>query len=250
MTQRTYGLKLERPTPEKLSALQAQVFPAQRVAVLAHVDLRAHMPPVFDQGQLGSCTANALCALMQYLEPRVQGSRLFLYYNERAMEGDVDQDAGACIADGIQSLKTKGICEEATWPYDPAKFAVQPPQACYAAAVKHEALSVYSVPLTLAGLKAALVGGHPVAVGISIYESFESAQVAQTGVVPLPRPGEALLGGHAVAIVGFDDAKQTFLLRNSWGPHWGQGGHFTLPYAYLTNPQLASDAWAILSATP
>lgn len=247
---RIYGLSLKSPSADTLAALAAHAFPPLGAAAkpAISVDLRPHLPPVYDQGQLGSCTANALCAIMQALD-RTQGSRLFLYYNERALEGTTSSDAGATLADGIRALKSQGVCPESSWPYAPAAFATKPPAACYDAATKHEALSVYSVPLTLAGLKSALVAGHPVAVGISIYASFESAAVARTGVVPLPKPNEALLGGHAVVVVGFSNAAQTFLLRNSWGARWGQAGHFTMPYAYLTNAALASDAWAILAAT-
>jgi len=206
------------------------------------------MPPVYDQGNLGSCTANALCCLMQ-CQDDIQSSRLFLYYNERALEGTIATDSGATLADGIRSLKTQGVCSEQAWPYVPSQFAERPAPPCYANALKHEALSVYSVPLVLSSLKAALTAGHPIAIGIRVYASFQSATVAKTGVVPLPRKGEALLGGHAVVVVGFSDATQAFLVRNSWGAAWGIKGYFTLPFAYLTSPALASDAWVILSAS-
>ena len=206
------------------------------------------MPPVFDQGKLGSCTANALCCLMQ-VEDGMMGSRLFLYYNERGLEGTISRDAGATLADGIRSLKTQGVCPELLWPYVAAKFAVKPPAPCYAIALKHEALSVYAVTLTLKGLKAALTAGHPIAIGLRVYASFQSPLVSKTGEVPLPKKGEALLGGHAVVVVGFRDSTEVFLMRNSWGPSWGDRGYFTVPYAYLTSGQFVTEAWVISAAT-
>lgn len=247
---RAYGLALRPPSAATLKAVTPSVYPrpSKAAALPLSVDLRTRLPPVYDQGDLGSCTANALCCLMESLD-HCPGSRLFLYYNERALEGAVAEDAGATLADGIRSLKTQGVCPEAAWPYLAAKFAERPPPACYESAVGHEALSVYSVALTLTCLKAALAAGHPVAVGLRLFASFESRSVALSGKVPMPRKGETELGGHAVVLVGFTDAAQRFLVRNSWGADWGLQGHFTLPYAYLTDPALASDAWVILAAS-
>ena len=86
--------------------------------------------------------------------------------------------------------------------------------------------------------------------GFSVYESFMSPEVAKTGKVPLPPRGEQLLGGHAVLAVGYDDSIQSFIVRNSWGPKWGMKGYCTMPYGYLTDPQLARDFWAIYTVEP
>jgi C1A family cysteine protease len=69
--------------------------------------------------------------------------------------------------------------------------------------------------------------------------------VAQTGIVPMPSPQEQLLGGHCVVAVGYDDAQQRFIVRNSWGEGWGKNGYCTMPYAYLTDTDLSSDFWTI-----
>jgi C1A family cysteine protease len=214
----------------------------------ASVDLRAKMPPVFDQGQLGSCSAQALCAAYQYDVPKVAGSRLFLYYNERKLEGDIPDDNGAFIHDGIACLQKYGVCPESEWPYNIAKFAMAPPAKCYTDALPHKAVAAHNVQNTMAAMKNCLLGGFPFVVGISVYDSFESDQVAMTGIVPMPAADEDCLGGHAVVCVGFNDANQTWLMRNSWGTGWGQKGHFTLPYAYLLDSNMCSDLWVITAA--
>jgi C1A family cysteine protease len=211
------------------------------------VDLRPKMPPVYDQGDLGSCTANAICGAVQYADPALHGSRLFLYYNERLIEGDVKDDAGAVIGDGIASLATYGLCPEANWPYDVSKFNVQPPHDCYTTAKKHTTHAVYSLPNSMTEMKQALSAGFPFVVGIQVYESFEYENVARTGVVPMPRPSDQYLGGHAVVCVGYNDVSNRWIMRNSWGPRWGDAGYFYLPYRYLLDPNLASDLWVITS---
>jgi C1A family cysteine protease len=215
-------------------------------ALPSSVDLRPKMPPVYDQGQLGSCTANAIGAALEFHElTQVMPSRLFIYYNERFMEGDVDQDAGAQIRDGIKSVSLVGVCPESEWPYEPAQFATKPPEKCYTDALQAVAVKYARVQPTQFQIKAALAGGHPVVIGFTVYESFEGPEVASTGEMALPQPNEGKLGGHAVLVVGYDDAKGRWIVRNSWGTGWGDGGYFYMPYAYLTTPGLASDFWQI-----
>jgi C1A family cysteine protease len=98
-------------------------------------------------------------------------------------------------------------------------------------------------------LKGCLASGYPFVFGFTVYESFESQQVAQTGHAPMPAPTEASIGGHAVIAVGYDDSQNWFIVRNSWGVGWGMKGYFTLPYAYLIDPNLASDFWIIRVVT-
>lgn len=215
------------------------------------VDLRPKCPPVVDQGQLGSCTANALAGAVGFTQMKeglrlvFAPSRLFIYYNERAMEGTVNSDSGAQLRDGIKSVATRGVCPEAQWPYDIAKFADPPSAACYQTALAHRALRYQRLVQQLNQMKGCLASGYPFVFGFTVYQSFESAQVAQTGHAPLPQPGEAALGGHAVAGVGYDDAHQWFICRNSWGAGWGMQGYFTLPYTYLAQRELSSDFWTI-----
>ena len=94
-------------------------------------------------------------------------------------------------------------------------------------------------------MKGCLAAGYPFVFGFAVYESFESKEVAQSGVVPMPKPGERVLGGHAVMAVGYDDEQRNFIVRNSWGSGWGQDGYFLMPYHYLHDPNLASDFWTV-----
>ncbi len=214
-------------------------------------DLRTQCPPVYDQGQLGSCTANAIGAAMQFdeIKQKFQNvfvpSRLFIYYNERVIEGSVNTDSGAQIRDGIKCISKMGDCPETLWPYDISKFTQKPPKECYDQARKYRAVSYQRLIQDLNQFKGCLASGYPFVFGFTVYESFESQQVANTGQVSMPLPGEKVMGGHAVLAVGYDDSNQTFLVRNSWGPTWGMKGYFTMPYAYLLNSNLASDFWTV-----
>ena len=132
------------------------------------------------------------------------------------------------------------------WPYQISKFAVKPPQTCYTFSLKNEITSYLSIDNTnITALKSCLAAGYPFVMGFSVYESFESEEVATTGILPMPHPNESQLGGHAVVGVGYDDATQMFIIRNSWGKSWGQHGYFMMPYAYITNSGLADDFWTI-----
>ncbi len=215
------------------------------------MDLRPQCPPVENQGQLGSCTANAIAGAIEFDQAKEKlhevfpPSRLFIYYNERVIEGTVSSDSGAQIRDGIKTVASQGACPESMWPYVIAQFAVKPPAPCYQDALAHRAVSYQRIVQTLPQMKGCLASGHPFVVGFTVYESFESQAVARTGHAPMPSLGEAVIGGHAVVAVGYDDANQWFILRNSWGAAWGMRGYFTLPYAYLLETTLSSDFWTI-----
>jgi len=216
-----------------------------------------------DQGQLGSCTANAIAFAICFDEIK-QGnaevfmpSRLFIYYNERKMEGTVDQDSGAEIHDGVKSINLYGYCDEHKWVYDPTKFASEPPTSLYSAAKLSKAVGYASIDFTndktvqarVNHLKTALRSGFPVVFGFTVYDSFESDAVAKTGMMPMPGKHEKQVGGHAVAMVGYDDSKQCFIVKNSWGPDWGLNNYFYMPYNYAGDANLADDFWVIRSVS-
>lgn len=241
-----YGWVPDRPDyRDKLYA--AIAAPPRRLP--AKVDLRAGCSPVENQGSLGSCTANALVGNLEFLEKKVGRrvinlSRLFIYYNERAMEGTIGEDAGAAIRDGVKSLVKQGVCSEREWPYRIAKFADKPSAACYRLAVNREVNSYHRV-IGLQQMRQCLAEGYPFVFGFSVYEAFESDAVARTGNLNLPKPGERQVGGHAICAVGYDDATKRLLIRNSWGRGWGIKGYFTMPYDYASNSNLADDFWTL-----
>jgi C1A family cysteine protease len=214
------------------------------------MDLRPHCPGVYDQGQLGSCTANSIGAAFEFDQMKqhqkaVMPSRLFIYYNERLMEGTVASDSGAQIRDGIKSIGNQGVCPESDWPYDITKFAQKPSAQAYQDAAKSKAITYSRVARTLLQMKGCIAEGYPWVFGFTVYESFESPQVAQTGIVPMPGSSEQVLGGHAVLCVGYDDSQQRFIVRNSWGTGWGIQGYFLMPYAYLLEENLSDDFWTV-----
>ena len=218
------------------------------------VDLRPNCPPIYDQGQLGSCTGNGIAGAVEF-DQRKQGSkeftpsRLFIYYNERVMEHTVNQDSGAQVRDGIKSVATLGAPPETDWPYDISKFTEQPPAAAYSDA-KQDLVSTYSrVAQSLLQFQGCLAEGYPFVFGFTVYESFESQEVADTGIMPMPSAGEQIVGGHCVVAVGYDNSKRMFIIRNSWGTGWGLKGYFMMPYEYLLDSHLASDFWTIRAVT-
>ncbi|HEX4755340.1 MAG TPA: C1 family peptidase [Candidatus Dormibacteraeota bacterium] len=220
----------------------------------AAVDLRPQCPPVYDQGQLGSCTANAIAGAVQFDEirsgiaPTWTPSRLFIYYNERVLEGTVASDSGAQLRDGIKAIAADGVCPETDWPYDISRFAERPPQQAFSDAVRDRVGSYQRVTQSLAQLKTCIASRFTFVFGFTVFSSFESPEVARTGVIPLPQPSESPVGGHAVVCVGYDDARSAFIIRNSWGAGWGEAGYGHMPYAYVLDAGLAADFWTIRAA--
>lgn len=212
------------------------------------LSLSGKMPLVLDQGKLGSCTSNAICNAFRFDEmkqnlPNIERSRLFLYYNERVIDGDVTTDSGASIRDGMKSVNSTGICSSDDWPYDITKFLVKPSDECYTKAKPNRSIRYQKVTQNLADMKTAILSGYPIIIGFKVYTSMENSTVAQSGDVPLPQSGEQILGGHAILLTGYDDQKKVFNFQNSWGESWGNKGYGTIGYEYVTNPMLSSDFW-------
>ena len=223
------------------------------------ISLIPQMPPVRDQGQLGACTAFSCEAPLYVAQVNakrmliVSPSPLFLYYNERLMNGTVGSDSGANISDIYRATNEYGTADESLWPYNVSKYTDAPPQSVYAAAVGLKAHIYAPVPQLRENLIGCIHhGGFPVNFGITVYQSFMDAA---DGIIPMPGANEAVLGGHALAIVGYNDdtvahdwvPPQHFIGRNSWGTGWGQAGYFAIPFDYVLDPQLASDMWMIRS---
>lgn len=266
---------LSNPTVSKPKFLSKQ----SKLSKPAIVDLRPKLQSPYNQGNIGSCTANALCAAYQLLDKTIgTPSRLFLYYNERDLivnsDEDTNEDSGAYLSDGIASLVQYGVCSETSWPYIESNFSVKPTSTCYTEALRHKVFQHNTIPNDLNIMKSVLQSGLPFVTGISIYDSFESISVAKTGMVPMPdQANENNLGGHAVLVCGYNDniqwyqnkitisntgaisikqitspkQKGVWIVRNSWGSNWGIKGYFYLPYPYLLDQNMASDQWVISS---
>ncbi len=215
------------------------------------IDLRLQCPPVYNQGNLGSCTANAIGSAFQFEQmkqnkPNFIPSRLFIYYNEREMEGTINEDAGAQIRDGIKSVVDKGVCPETMWQYIESKFTSKPCSQCYNEALNNQVKEYLRLsPHSLYEVKHCLFDGYPVIFGFMIYESMMTENVTRTGLVPIPNVNEQPIGGHAVKAVGYDDEKQCLIVKNSWGVEWGESGYFYLPYWFVTTPNASADYWTI-----
>jgi C1A family cysteine protease len=237
----------------------------QLKALPAEVDLRKqfHFKP-YDQGRIGSCTANAIAGAIQFdrarakLHPAMTPSRLFIYYYERSLEHSVPSDSGAQLRDGIKVVSKRGAPAESEWPYDdtPANEETQEfPSTCKAVkrptegvlddALKYKVTSYSRIQQTLAQLKGCLAEGCPFVFGFTAYDSLWDHAGNPKTRVPLPSSADAVAGGHAVLAVGYDDERREFIARNSWGAEVQERGYFYMPYAYLTDPQLASDFWTI-----
>lgn len=224
---------------------------SRAVALPPKIDLRKFDTPIYDQGQLGSCTANAIAAAIdferqQHGQPLIYPSRLFIYYGERKMEGTIPFDSGAEIRDGIKVVAKNGAPPEVAWPYATSRFAEEPSGDAYTAALA-DCVRAYSrlTSTKITELKSCLAVGAPFVFGFTVYPEFESEAVADKGFLPMPSGKQEPVGGHAVMCVGYDDETRLFIVRNSWGISWGASGYFYMPYDYMTNLNLADDFWHI-----
>jgi C1A family cysteine protease len=221
------------------------MFLPKVMRIPATVDLRAHCPPVMDQGSLGSCTAHGITGALRYEMihrglPDIPLSRLQLYYDERDMEGTVASDAGAEIRDGIKSAAKKGVAHETLWPYRIAKYRTKPPAKAYSDALQFRALKYQRVEVNASALRQAVALGHTPVIGITLYESFDTDEVAKTGMVPMPGKREQILGGHCLYVTGYGQRRGYFTVRNSWGTSWGSKGDCFIPDGYLGSPLYGS----------
>ena len=278
-TTRIYNLKMVRLHESKLKyvvhspIVKIMIDPSLNIIKSPSIiDMRSKMPPVYNQGNLGSCTANALCGAYQYTKPKLYPSRLFVYYNERMIENDVSHDSGAYLSDGVISLVKYGVCSDADWPYNIRKFAIKPTPKCYRNALSNTVLTDQNVQPIITQIQQCLVNGLPIVIGFAVYQSFENNSVAMNGMVPMPdQVNEPMLGGHAVLVCGYNNSLQWYqntvvknpngsttiqqttsptnrgmwIVRNSWGKNWGVGGYFYLPYPYLTDLNLTTDLWTL-----
>jgi C1A family cysteine protease len=232
----------------------------------ATTDLRPWCSPVENQGALGSCTANAVVGLVEYMERRahnrfIDASRLFLYKATRDLLHWTG-DTGAYLRSTMGALALFGVPPEEYWPYQIAAFDQEPSAFCYSFAQNYEAISYYRLdkpgitrPELVTRIKTNLEAGLPSVFGFTVYSSIVQAGIS--GHIPYPGVGEKVLGGHAMLVIGHDDTLEitntntgastegALLVRNSWGTGWGDHGYGALPYEYVTN-RLAVDFWSLI----
>ncbi|HEY9720593.1 MAG TPA: C1 family peptidase [Oscillatoriaceae cyanobacterium] len=231
---------------QNVDARTARPAHLPRQAMLpSHVDLRDQMPPVYDQGQLGSCSAFSIAkGFREWLERKegqgdTQLSALFFYYAERKDQGTVSQDSGSTITEGFKVLQNVGVAPDRDWSYDIAKFAEEPPAKAFKDAAAYKIHSATQLS-NLDDVKTALAGGSAVSFGFLVHASFQG--IGSDGMMPMPKRNDKVEGGHAVLAVGYDDAKKVLIVRNSWSSGWGDSGYFYMPYAYVTAKNTA-DFW-------
>jgi C1A family cysteine protease len=221
----------------------------------AVVDLRRHCPPVYDQRHLNSCSANALAGAMRFDEIKAgrldvpEPSRLFIYFNERVLARAVEQDVPVSLRYGYRTVAKHGVCPEPMWPYDPRRFRRRPTPECYRSAMRHVAIEYYRIRRAVSHLRACLADHFPFVFALGVHRSMTRHPIAHTGVVTMPKRGDALLGGHAVLAVGYRHATRQFIFRNSWGPAWGDHGYGYLPYEFVAACALTWDFWTMRRVT-
>jgi C1A family cysteine protease len=241
-----------RPVLETTTEVLAEVGAAQAAAVEeapppSSVNLREYCSPIEDQQDIGSCTAQAICGLAEYLQRTLRGehieaSRLFLYKATRQLLGWTG-DTGAFVRSAIKALRLFGVPPEDYWPYDTLRFDDDPGSFCYAFAGNYKAIGYYRLHV-LDELKESLARGTPFAFGFVCYDSLFTEEVSTSGDIPFPTAGDRVVGGHAVMAVGYDDPGGRLLIRNSWGTGWGDAGYGSLGYEYVERG-LAQDFWAL-----
>jgi C1A family cysteine protease len=242
-----YGWIPSLPDPRDIKYMAAAP-----IKLLPALDLRAKCPPVYDQLKTGSCTGNSWGGAFEYMLMYMglgnwTPSRLFIYYCERAFNQNTGRDSGAMLRDGAKALANFGTCKETTWAFDENMVTTQPTNASYVEALNYKIKEYQSIPNDINTLKQCISEELPFVFGFTVFSSFESDDVANTGIMPMPDTRtESVVGGHAVMGVGYDDSKNAFIIRNSWGADWGDGGYFYMPYDYISS-SLASDFWCIKS---
>lgn len=252
--------------------------PARRLlAVHAPTDLQLPpsasvaqwMGPIRDQGQEGSCTGQMGAEVRDWLYRKLylfekdrsvqpgtfMASAEFVYLCNLIADGDLGKDDGSTIHQTFITLNQKGACLDSQMPYRDTEYSRPPDAAQYADALVYKGGPYHYLP-TLTEMKACIASGYAFGAGIDVYESFEGTALADSGMMPMPKDNEQMLGGHAQFFLGYDDnieaspgTKGALFVQNSWGSGWGLSapgrtdrGCYWMPYQYALDGHV-TDAW-------
>lgn len=248
------GWKKDKPDTRdfKLKSLASSLPGAKLNRPLA-VDLSKKCSNIENQQNLGSCTAQMLAGIVEYNNikwadkpSRKQVSRLFEYYATRLIDGTTEEDSGAYIRDAIKAAAKYGCIWESKWKYDISKFAVNPPQVVWNEAAQHKIVSYFRIEDgDIETMKQTLASGYLIGFGFVVYDNMMN--YIKGDILSKPDTNASMLGGHAVVLVGYDDSKNAFKVRNSWGKEWGDNGYFWIAYDYVKDTNLANDFWVVNS---
>jgi C1A family cysteine protease len=239
--------------PDAPDARDRRFTPQTARSLPPSVDLSSNCGPVYDQGMILSCSANALASAMQLLAAQKREtieapSRLFMYYNAREASGEAGTDSGTTMRNAIKAAAKLGACSESLWPYDPATVLQKPQQACYDHA-DVRTIIYERIDRNIEHLHAALAQNSPFVFAISAYPGAFT-QASTTGELKIPAAGDECMGGHALIALGYDVARKAFLARNSLGATFARNGFFWVDDAYFTDPKLSYDFWSIRGIDP
>jgi len=241
---RRYGW---RPSP---SYCRSRLYTASSLGGVFDYDMRPLMPPVYNQGDTGSCVWQSTSAAMEFLRrrdglPDFIPSRLWGYYQTRVAEHCVASDSGCTVADAMVVANKMGVPPEDLWPFDPSKVLIAPPDDLLLAAQSDMALAYQVVANRITAILSCFKQGSPVIIGCTVFAGIQSEEAAKTGYIPMPKPDEAPDGGHAMLLVGYQSGPRRFIVRNSWSDAWGDKGYGYLDAEYVTNASLTDELWCI-----
>jgi C1A family cysteine protease len=228
-------------------------FDHKLLATNSVTNYNLNIKKIYDQEQLGSCVSNAIALVINYINNIMLPSRLYIYFNGRAISIDknISDDTGLVIRDGCKCVSKYSVCSENNWPYNINLYSTMPSLGSYNSTYNLPNFTYYAVIQTAAAIQAALQANNPIIFGFNVYSSFMSRAVSSTGIVPMPNTRtETIAGGHCTVISGFNSVTKMFKCVNSWGTNWGDQGFFYMPYAYILNPSLTRDLWIIKYDVP
>jgi C1A family cysteine protease len=251
---RKYGAIKDAPDPRDYS-LSAQL--SINLPLPPKTNNIVFRGPIKDQGNESSCTGHGSTSQMEFLQRKYNNnpvilSPAFIYYMERKMEGTLtDGDCGAQVRTSVKAMNQYGCCTLVQEPYSDQDYSTAPTADQLQAAMKYAGGAYHSIGV-FADMKTCLASGYGFVLGMVVYESFEGDEIARTGLMPVPDVlRERQAGGHEVFAIDYDDTiecpgakyRGALIVQNSWGPEWGDGGMFKMPYEVAADARVVNAAW-------